>query len=77
METIRPASPAPCSPQIFPHLSDSALHRKTVAQARTHCWYCNKPLNGYRRFCSKECEEAIYEDNEAARERRFIFGCRC
>lgn len=50
---------------------------QAVAPSKTHCWYCNAALNGYRRFCSKECEEAIYEDNEAARKRRMIFGCQC
>ena len=50
---------------------------KLVAHAKTHCWYCSKPLNGYRRFCSKECEEAIYEDTSTAETRRLIFGCHC
>ena len=51
--------------------------RGIVAAEKTHCWFCNKPLNGFRRFCSKECEEAIYEDNDTATKRRMIFGCRC
>lgn len=45
--------------------------------AKSHCWYCNKPLQSHRTYCSTECREAMFEDNERARERRLIFGCQC
>jgi predicted nucleic acid-binding Zn ribbon protein len=44
---------------------------------KSHCWYCNKPLQSHRTYCSTECREAIFEDNEHAKERRQIFGCQC
>lgn len=46
-------------------------------KVRCHCWYCNKPLYGFRKFCSDECREAIYEDTPQAKERRMILGCQC
>ncbi|MBI1889337.1 MAG: DUF2116 family Zn-ribbon domain-containing protein [Burkholderiales bacterium] len=76
MEHFRPNSSTKANPHLFSPLNETGS-RRAVAQAHTHCWYCNKALSGFRRFCSKECEEAIYEDNEAARKRRMIFGCRC
>lgn len=45
--------------------------------AKSHCWYCNKPLYTHRTYCSTECREAMYEDNERAKQRRMIFGCQC
>jgi len=47
------------------------------AVVKAHCWYCNKPLYTHRTYCSAECREAIYEDNDRAKERRMIFGCQC
>ncbi|TCS34723.1 hypothetical protein EDC30_11255 [Paucimonas lemoignei] len=41
------------------------------------CWYCNHPLSNRRTFCSNECRDALYEDNEYARSRRLILGCQC
>ncbi|QAU34059.1 DUF2116 family Zn-ribbon domain-containing protein [Janthinobacterium sp. 17J80-10] len=50
---------------------------KSENTAKSHCWYCNKPLQSHRTYCSTECREAMFEDNERARERRLIFGCQC
>jgi predicted nucleic acid-binding Zn ribbon protein len=65
------------SQEPLPYRMMDHADSKQVAAAQTHCWFCNKPLNGFRRFCSKDCEEAIYEDNETALKRRRIFGCEC
>ncbi len=48
-----------------------------LASIKSHCWYCNKPLYNHRNFCGTECREAMYEDNERARQRRMILGCQC
>jgi predicted nucleic acid-binding Zn ribbon protein len=74
MQTVQHSAVGKAS--IFSTLGERSKE-KGVASEKTHCWYCNKPLSGYRRFCSKECEEAIYEDNDTARKRRLIFGCHC
>lgn len=47
------------------------------SKVRGHCWFCNKPLFGFRKFCSDDCREAIYEDTAKAKERRMILGCQC
>ncbi|WP_147383909.1 DUF2116 family Zn-ribbon domain-containing protein [Noviherbaspirillum sedimenti] len=54
--------------------SGAELEERVV---KSHCWYCNKPLYIHRNYCSTECREAMYEDNEHARQRRMIFGCQC
>ena len=45
--------------------------------AKSHCWYCNKPLFSIRTYCGPECKEAMYDDTAYAKQRRMIFGCRC
>lgn len=41
------------------------------------CWYCSSPVSNRRTFCSTECREALYDDNEYAKSRRMILGCQC
>lgn len=61
-------------PYLFSRENESGI-RENIA--KSHCWYCNKPLHTHRNYCSTECREAMFEDNEQARERRLIFGCQC
>lgn len=61
------------------HAAFSATPEQTNFQkvVKSHCWYCNKPLYGVRHYCGQECREAIFEDNDFAKQRRLIFGCQC
>ena len=47
------------------------------SKVKAHCWYCNEPLFRHGRYCSKECQEAMFEDSDKARTRRMILGCSC
>lgn len=64
--------------KIFTNENKPGMEPQTEpAGIKSHCWYCSRPLYNRRNFCSTECREALYEDNEHARERRLILGCRC
>lgn len=64
--------------QILANENKTVTDSKTgQTEVKSHCWYCSRPLYNRRNFCSTECREALYEDNERARERRLILGCRC
>lgn len=64
--------------QIFANENKPGMDPQTESAAiKSHCWYCSRPLYNRRTFCNTECREALYEDNERARERRLILGCQC
>jgi len=73
MQATHSQSPDDTKRPLFSRTSE----RGEGSVVRSHCWYCNKPLHSHRHYCGTECREAMYEDNEHARERRLIFGCQC
>lgn len=74
MQIVPPSSAKSAERYLF---LGEATTGKSESSVKSHCWYCNKPLQSHRNYCSTECREAMFEDNERARERRLIFGCQC
>jgi hypothetical protein len=55
-------SPAKIHPE--PRSIDDAIRvsRSASLQAKGSCWYCDKPVDNVRRFCSLSCRDDYFEE---------------
>jgi hypothetical protein len=40
----------------------SRVCRSASLQAKGSCWYCDKPVDNVRRFCSLSCRDDYFEE---------------
>lgn len=58
-----PATPAAVARADADGAAASAVAARQALPPKGACWYCDKPLDSVRRFCSKGCADAFDEES--------------
>jgi hypothetical protein len=47
---------------LRPAENTNHVSRSASLQAKGSCWYCDKPVDNVRRFCSHACRDDYFEE---------------